>query len=355
MNLTQLVILPFAVAAGITFLVTPLVIKLANKIGIIDNPKTNKHEKVIHTYPVPRGGGLALYLGILAASIIFLPLDWHLSAILIGGLILVFLGLIDDKYNISPYKRLVIQFVAAGIPIAAGIGISFLTNPFNGILDISHPQLSFTMFGSERSIWILSDLFALLWIVSLMNFMNMGVKGIDGQLSGTVSIVASVIAALSLRFSADIAEWPVIILAIILSGAYFGFLPWHIFPQKIMPGFGGSTLAGYMLGVLSILSTTKVGTLLVVLAVPLIDTLYVIIRRILSGKSPFWGDRGHLHHKLLDAGLSKKQISFFYWAVTALLGMVALNLNASFKLYTILGVMVLLGGLLIWLTRMKKQ
>ena len=131
-------------------------------------------------------------------------------------------------------------------------------------------------------------------------------------------------------------------------------MPPHFYPQKIMPGFSGSSLAGYMLAVLAILSTAKVGTLLVALGVPIIDTGYTVIRRVASGKSPVWGDRGHLHHKLLDAGLSKRQISYFYWATTALLGIIALNLNASDKLYTIIGIAIIIGALLLWLTYRPK-
>ncbi len=350
----NLLILPLLLAAIVVFLATPLVIKLAWRIGIIDDPKKNKHPKVIHTYPTPRGGGLALFLGILVASLIFLPLDKHLSGILIGAGALTILGILDDKYNLHPLKRLVLQFLIAGVPIAAGIGIAYLTNPFNGIVDLSHPQISFTLLGDEKSIWILSDLFALFWIVTLMNFINIGASGLDGQLSGTTAIAALTIAALSLKFSADITQWPVIILAAITAGAYLGFLPWHAYPQKIMPGFGGSTLAGFMLGLLSILSTTKVGTLMVVLAVPIIDTGFTVFRRLASGRSPLWGDRGHLHHKLLDAGWSKSKVAFFYWSVTASLGLIALNLNAHFKLYTIVGVSIFIGGTLLWLTYSQK-
>ena len=231
-----------------------------------------------------------------------------------------------------PLKRLVLQFLIAGVPIAAGIGIAYLTNPFNGIVDLSHPQISFTLLGDEKSIWILSDLFALFWIVTLMNFINIGASGLDGQLSGTTAIAALTIAALSLKFSADITQWPVIILAAITAGAY----------------------AGFMLGLLSILSTTKVGTLMVVLAVPIIDTGFTVFRRLASGRSPLWGDRGHLHHKLLDAGWSKSKVAFFYWSVTASLGLIALNLNAHFKLYTIVGVSIFIGGTLLWLTYSQK-
>jgi UDP-GlcNAc:undecaprenyl-phosphate GlcNAc-1-phosphate transferase len=184
----------------------------------------------------------------------------------------------------------------------------------------------------------------------------MGAKGVDGQLSGVVILSALTLALLSLKFSADITQWPVIILAGITAGAYLGFLPWHIFPQKIMPGYGGSTLAGYLLAVLSILSTTKVGILIVVLGVPLIDTGYTIVRRIASGKSPVWGDTGHLHHRLLKMGLSKGQVATLYWGVTGILGVLALNLNTASKIYTMVGITIFIGGLILWLTyRPKKQ
>ncbi|KKR44929.1 MAG: glycosyl transferase family protein, UDP-N-acetylglucosamine:undecaprenyl-P N-acetylglucosaminyl 1-P transferase [Microgenomates group bacterium GW2011_GWC1_41_20] len=354
-NLRNIFLLPWIISATIAFLTTPLVIKFAKKIGIIDDPAKNKHPKVIHTYPVPRGGGIPIFIALLAASLIFLPIDKHLIGILIGATILVVLGVLDDKYNINPYLRLAIGFVAAAAPIAAGIGISFISNPMGGIINLNQPQISFELFGETRSIWVASDIFAILWITFLMNIVNMGAKGVDGQLSGVTVIAALSIAFLSLRFSADITQWSVIILAAITAGAYFGFLPWHIFPQKIMPGYSGSTLAGYLLAVLSILSTTKVGTLIVVLGVPLIDTGYTIIRRILNHKSPVWGDRGHLHHRLLDAGLSKTQVAIFYWTVTAILGFLALNLNTTNKIYTMVGIAMFLGGLILWLTYKPKK
>lgn len=338
----------------ITYLTTPLVIKWANKIGIIDDPKTHKHPKVIHTYPVPRGGGLAIYIGIIVSSLIFLPLDKHLLGILIGATLVVILGVFDDKFDLNPYGRLAMQFIAASIPIAAGIGIAFITNPKGGIIDLSHPQIAIQLLGKTRHIWAIADTLAIIWIVFLMNILNMGAKGVDGQLPGVVSIAAATIALLSLEYSADITQWPIIILASITAGAYIGFLPWNIFPQKIMPSYSGSTLAGFILAVLSILSTTKVGTLMVVLGVPLVDTGYTIIRRVASGKSPVWGDRGHLHHRLLDAGLSKRQVAAFYWLATAILGVFALNLNTASKLYTISGVILIIGGLLLWLTYKPK-
>jgi len=346
---------PLAIAAVFVFVITPIVIRLMWRWKVVDDPKTHKHPKVIHTVPTPRGGGLAIFVGLLIATLLLLPVDKHLIGILLGALVLVITGILDDKYDLHPYPRLALQFIAAGIPIATGIGIAFWNAPFLGQIDLSQPQIIFILFGDEKTIWILSDLLALVWIVMIMNFLNWGANGIDGQLTGTVAIAATVIAILSFSFSADIAEWPVTILAAITAGAFFGFLPWHAFPQKIMPGFTGATLGGYLLAVLSILTTTKVGLLAVVLGLPLIDSFYTIVRRVVSGKSPFWGDRGHLHHRLLDSGWKKSHIMFFYWGITLLLGIIALNLTTDQKLYTVVGLFFLIGGLILWLTKQKQS
>lgn len=348
--LLNLSLLPALIAFLLAFFITPFVIKLAEKIGIIDDPATNKHIKVIHTYPVPRGGGLAIFLALSISALMFIHVDKHLIGILLGALILTITGLLDDKYNLNPYLRMVFISGAAAIPVLSGIGVAFITNPFtHGIYNLSQPQITFSLLGKVRTIWLVADLFALFWIFFFMNILNMGAKGVDGQLPGVVAIAAITLAALSVTYSADITQWPVIVLAAITAGAFLGFLPWNFWPQKIMPGFGGSTLGGYLLAILSILSTAKVGILFIVLAIPLIDTLYTIVRRIVGGKSPVWGDKGHLHHRLLDLGWSKPRVTLFYWVVTALLGLLALNLNTSSKLYTIGGVALLLGGLIIWL------
>jgi UDP-GlcNAc:undecaprenyl-phosphate GlcNAc-1-phosphate transferase len=341
MDIIRLLFFPILISFFVSYLTTPIIIKFAKKLGILDDPKKTNHPKVIHTVPTPRGGGIPIFLAILIVSLLFIPADKHLISILLGAFVITVMGYLDDRYNLNPYLRIGLGFLAAFIPVASGIGISFISNPLGGIFDLSNP--------------IISDVFALIWIVFLMNMLNMGAKGVDGQLSGVTIISALTITALSFYYSADITQWPTIILSSITAGAFLGFLLWHKFPQKIMPGYGGSTLAGYMLAIASILSTTKVGTLIVVLGIPLIDTGYTIIRRIASGKSPVWGDRGHLHHRLLDSGLSKKQVSQVYWSLTAILGILALSLNSTYKLYTIIGVSLFLGGLIIWLTYRSKS
>jgi UDP-GlcNAc:undecaprenyl-phosphate/decaprenyl-phosphate GlcNAc-1-phosphate transferase len=246
--------------------------------------------------------------------------------------------------------RIGIGFLAASCVVAAGIGIPFLTNPLSTgeLIYLNQPQIPIYLLGKTRTIWILADIFALFWIVGIMNFVNWS-KGLDGQLPGTAGIAAIVIALLSLNFSADIAQWETSILAIIVAGAFIGFLPWNFFPQKIMPGYGGGSLAGYFLAILAILSTTKVGTLIIVLGIPLIDAVFVMIRRVLAGRSPVWGDTRHLHHTLMKLGWSKRKIAIFYWVITAFLGFVALKLNSQQKFYTIILLAVFFAGFLLWI------
>lgn len=344
-----LVVNPLIVSFLLAFLISPVIIKLAPFLRVIDNPEKRYHPATLHIKPIARGGGIALYFAIFLTSLFFIQYDPRLTAIMIGALIVVLIGYMDDRGDVNPYIRLLAQLLAALVVVASGIGISYVTNPVSGgVIDLSGIKVGFEFLGEHREIWILSVIFAFLWIVGLMNAVSWA-SGVDGQLSGFVVIAALVVAVLSLRYSTDPNQWSVTILAAIVSGAYLGFLPWHIYPQKIMPGFGGATLAGFMLAIISILATAKVGTLLVVLALPIIDASYTFLRRVLSGKSPVWGDRGHLHHRLLDAGWSKPQVAFFYWGATLTLGVMALFLNARDKFYTIVGIVLLVGGALLWI------
>jgi len=344
----KLIFSPFLSAAGISFLATPLIISLYRRLGWLDNPKKVKRLKNTHTYPVPRGGGIAIFLAIFITALIFLPFDQHLKGILAGSAIIVALGTIDDRLNLNPYLRLIFIFIAAGLVVGAGIGIAFITNPFDGIIRLNQPQISFQFLGKTRSIWILADIFALLWIAFLTNIVNWA-KGFDGQLPGIVVIAALTISLLAMHFSADVTQWPVTILAAITAGAYFGFLPFNFYPQKIMPGYSGGALAGFLLAILAILSTTKVGTAIMVLGIPFIDAVYSIIRRIALGHSPVWGDRGHLHHKILDKWhWGKRRTAVFYWLITALLGGLSLGLRSRQKFYTMVMLAILIGGLLLW-------
>ncbi|MBI5464985.1 undecaprenyl/decaprenyl-phosphate alpha-N-acetylglucosaminyl 1-phosphate transferase [Candidatus Gottesmanbacteria bacterium] len=342
-----------SIAFLVTFLTTPLVARLAKRFELVDDPSRRFHPAHIHKGIIPRAGGLAIYLGFAIACFLFLPINKVLLGILVGSLIVILIGLWDDKKDLSPYFRFLTNFLAAGLVVGAGVGIPYITNPFNGVLRLDTWRISFEFLG-PHSVLVWADLFAVLWIVWCANMVNWS-KGVDGQMPGFVAIAALTLGILSFRFSAhDISQWVVTALSFITAGAFLGFLPWNFYPQKIMPGYGGGTLAGFLLAVLSILSWGKLGTAILVLGVPMIDAFYVLVRRLASGKSPFWGDRGHLHHKLLGLGWGRRRIAISYWLVSAILGSLALSINSQQKLFTIVLLAVILGGVLLWFNYFKQ-
>lgn len=334
--ISQLVILPFIFSFIISVSITYITILVYKSIGLVDKSTKKQHAKHIHTVAVPRGGGIPIFFAIFFATLSFITIDTQIAGIFAGAAIIMVTGILDDIFDLSPYLRLVIGIIAALIVVSTGIGINYISNPLGpGVIQ----------FNGQ----LLANALTILWIVWGMNFVNMGAKGLDGQLPGVTMIAAIVMGVLSFRFINDITAWPSTYIAFALAGAYAGLLVFNIYPQKIMPGWGGGALAGYFLAVLSILSGAKVATALIVLGVPLMDVVYVIGRRIASGKSPVWGDTNHLHHQLLKLGWSKRKVAIFYWLVTAILGSVALQLNSQMKIYTILLIAVIVGGVLLWI------
>ena len=330
----NLVLVPLFIAFLVALGATKLVIIIYTQLGWLEDPQKTKRPKDTHTYPVPRGGGIAIFITLLLTVFILLPLEPAIKGILLASLILTILGVIDDRLDPSPYLRLLVLIAAACVIISSGISIRFITNPFTGIIDLPS---------------IVSILITIVWIVSL-TIVTDWVKGFDGQLPGIVAIAAITIAALAFKYAGDASQWPVLILASVTTGAYLGFLVFNFYPQKIMPGFGGGTLAGFLLAILAILSTTKILTAMVVLGIPIVDAFFTIARRLKQGKSPFWGDRSHLHHQILDLwGWSKPKTAIFYWLATAFLGVLALNLNSRQKFYTIIMLVIIIGALLLWL------
>jgi UDP-GlcNAc:undecaprenyl-phosphate GlcNAc-1-phosphate transferase len=258
-----------------------------------------------------------------------MPWTQHIIGILIGGAVLVATGILDDRYDISPYLRFFLNFIAAGCAILSGLGIPYISNPFGDPISLLHPQLTIWLGGEPRILLLLADGLAIVWLMALMNIVNWS-KGVDGQLPGYTSIAALFMGIVAYRFSHhDITASHTQILAFAVAGSFAGFLPWNFYPQRIMPGYGGGSLAGYLLGVLSILSFGKVGALMIVLAIPILDGIYTILRRILTGHNPFRGDAHHLHHLLLRAGWSRQKISIFYMLSTALLGAIMLFLPGT--------------------------
>jgi len=345
----------FLATTFLAFLITPVVIKLYRQKKWLDDPTQNTHAKKTHQKAVPRGGGLVIFLSVLIGALFFLNFDKYLIGILLGALVLTVVGFIDDLYDIHPLWRLGAGIIAGLFVVGSGIGIAYLSNPFGeGVIHLNQPQLAFYLFGKTRTVWILSDLLALIFIIWNMNIVNWS-KGVDGQMPGFVSIALVFIGVLSYRFIDDPTQFNTAYLSFIAAGAFAGLLFWNFYPQKIMPGYGAGSLAGYFLSVLAILSGAKLATTLMVLAIPTADALFTISRRIIAGKSPLWGDRGHLHHKLLDVyGWGRRRIAVFYWLTSLGMGMLSLYLNTTGKIITMVLVTSVVFFFLIW-TKLKTQ
>jgi len=348
----------------VCFLVTPLVIIFAKKYSFIDFP-TRPHPAIIHKKPLPRAGGAAIFFAIFtiyALAALFDPslITKHMVGVFLGGLIVVIVGLLDDKHDINPYVRLASNFLAAGVVVAFGVGITLIANPLGGQIRFDEIIFSFTLpnvgfFGGPHSIVLFADLFALLWIVWFMNAMNWS-SGVDGQLSGVTAIAVITLGFVAIRYlDTDPNQVPLALLAFIAAGAFLGFLPWSFYPQKIMPGYSGGALAGYLIAVLSILAGGKLAVAAIVLSVPIIDGVWAMGRRVLKGKSPVWGDKEHFHHQLLSLGWKIPQIALLYYFITLTLAVIALSLGSKEKFFAIIMLFILIFAGLITITALLRK
>jgi UDP-GlcNAc:undecaprenyl-phosphate GlcNAc-1-phosphate transferase len=343
------------ISAAVAFAVTPATIWLVTKLRILDNP-SRIHPAILHRKPIPRSGGIAVYVAIISAYLALAfffdtdAIDKHILGLLLAGLIVVSVGVLDDKFDLNPYLRLGTNLCAAAVVVGFGVGISWITNPFGGqirldeiILHFNFPAiLPFDFFAGPHTIVLLADIVAFIWIVWIMNSLNWS-SGVDGQLSGILVVVLLALGLAAQRlWLVDPAQHPSAYLSFISAGAFLGFLPWSFYPQKIMPGYGGATLGGLMVASLAILSGAKLATVILLLIVPMIDAVWAIVRRILRHQSPVWGDREHLHHRLLALGWKPWQIAVFYYSIGAVFALLALSLDHRGRFFAIS-----LGGVLI--------
>jgi UDP-GlcNAc:undecaprenyl-phosphate/decaprenyl-phosphate GlcNAc-1-phosphate transferase len=347
-NLFQNFIISTLVAFAATVLFTKISIPLFRKIGLVDDPKQHIHPGIIHTKPIPRGGGAPIFLGALLAGIFFLPFNNVTVAIFTAGLIMLIVGIIDDFQNarsrdVSPYLRFMVNILAAIMVVSAGVSISFVTNPFGGGLiyldSIKLPIINM----------LASDFVSILWLIWVMNMVNWS-KGVDGQMPGIVAISAIIIGVLSLRLNPGGIDtvYMDVTLSFIIAGAALGFLIFNFYPAKIFPGYGATSIY-LLLGVISILSSAKLATAVLVMGIPTVDAVFTIIRRIMNKRSPFRHDNRHLHHNLLKLGYTQRQIALFYWLLSAILGVIALTLDAKSKVFALIMLTVITGGILVFL------
>ncbi len=331
-NSSIFIILAIVVGFLVTFASTPSVIVLARKINAIDIPKD---ERRVHKKPIPLIGGLAIFYGFLVSVLCFAVIDKSVMAILMSSVLIVTVGVIDDKYDLSAKLKLVFQIIASAIVIYFGVCIEYVANPFSQWFGPMYINLG---------MW--SVPVTMIWIIGVTNAVNL-IDGLDGLAVG-VSSIASV-ALLSLTIISQNLNAAIVIAA--LAGAGFGFLPYNFNPAKIFMGDTGSTFLGFVLACVSIQGIMKMYALIsfavpiLILGLPIFDTLFAIIRRLLTGKSIMSPDRGHLHHRLLDMGFSQRQTVKILYTLTSILCLTAvvMALKDAFRgLILVAAVLVLL-------------
>ncbi|MGM0471014.1 MAG: glycosyltransferase family 4 protein [Bacillota bacterium] len=302
----------FMIAFVVTYLSTPIVSQLALKIGAVDQPNLRR----INQHAVVNWGGLAIYLGFITAILTTLSLDLKLVGLIVGSTLILVVGLIDDYYELTPISKLIGQLAAALVVIKLGIKIEFITNPLGGVLSLGYFSLPLTI----------------IWIVGITNTVNL-IDGLDGLAAG----IAAIAAVTLFIVAGQETNLMVMTLAVMIVGVCIGFLQYNFNPASIFMGDSGSLLLGFLLAVISIMGALKSAAAITLvipvlaLGVPIVDTLLAIIRRHYSGKSIFKADQSHLHHRLLELGLTQKETVIVLYLVSITLGLVAVMINGVAK------------------------
>lgn len=339
MNETVKILLSFVCAFLLAFLSTPFVKKLAKKIGAIDIPKDKRR---MHTDSVPLIGGLAIFLGFLVSTVFFAEIDIKIIAILSGALIMVVLGVFDDKYALGAKFKLMIQIIAAAIPVIAGVRIERIILPFLKSGGIEFGWLAYPI--------------TILWIVALTNAVNL-IDGLDGLAAGVSAIASFSMFLIALMQG----NYVIAVMSAALVGACCGFLPYNFSPASIFMGDTGSTFLGFVMASLSVLGLFKIHAIIsfavpfIAFGIPIFDTSFAIFRRIKEHRPIMSPDRGHLHHRLVDMGFSHKQAVLIIYAICIVLGAVAVLSFKSKLLAIVIAVLGVIGAFVFrYWGRMKK-
>ncbi len=333
-------ILVFVTAFLLALVLSPVAVWIATRTGAVDRPAPRR----VHVKLTPRLGGVPIFFAFFAAvgvSLLYPRTDTNeiprVIGLFAGSVLLFAVGVYDDHHELKALPQLIVQILAACVAVATGVLIVNVQNPFGGSLSLE-----------DIGGWFVV-LFTLFWIVGMINTVNW-LDGIDGLAPGVVLIAGTVLLIHSYR----IEQYSIMLLALALVGTTLGFLKFNFFPAKIFTGSAGALVLGFILGVLSIIGAARVATALLVLGIPILDTAWQIVSRIRAGQSPFSATRTHLHHRLLDLGLSQRTIVVLYYAVTALFGALALIL--PIPLYKLIALVVIgVGTLLLFIKLSQKH
>jgi len=340
-------LLVFLAAFALSFVLTPLAARLGVHLGMADTPGGRRQ----HAGKVARTGGMAIFASFIVATLLSLALDLprndpneliRITGLIVGTTIMFTFGLLDDKFEFRPGLQFVAQFIASVVAIASLIIIERFNNP------ITNEQI---IIDSAALIVGLS----LFWLMGMMNTVNW-LDGLDGLAAGICAIFSFFLFLATIQTTAS--HQPQISLAplpLALLGATLGFLPYNIQPARVFMGSSGAMVLGFALGGLSIIGGAKVATVLLVLAVPILDVAWLIVLRIRRGTSPLRGGRDHLHFRLVDLGLSPRQIVGGYWLISFLFGALALLIEARIYKLLALGTLAIVAlGVMVWASRADK-
>ena len=303
------------VALLISFIATPVVKALAQKMGAVDVPKDGRR---MHDHPIPRMGGLAIFFGFLLSTLLFVPMSQSLRGMLLGGVIIVILGMLDDIYALPAMPKLLVQIVAALVAVLHGNVIQVLSNP-----NIFSSNPYWTL-----GIWAIPV--TVIWIVAITNAVNL-IDGLDGLAVGVATISSLTMLVIAMLVSDGL----VALMMAALAGGCIGFMPYNLNPAKIFMGDTGSTFLGFILATASIQGLFKFYTIVsfavpfLMLGLPLFDTCFAILRRVARGQNPMSPDRSHVHHRLIDVGFNQKQAVAILYIISAILGLSAVVLTTS--------------------------
>ena len=305
-----------------SILLTPLVKKMAIKIGATDQPNNRK----VHQTTMPRLGGLAIFVSYLIGFLILMPESPYKYPILIGSFVIILTGFIDDMFEIAARWKLLGQIIAALIVILNGVDIDFINLPFGGQIE----------FG------VLTIPLTIIWIVGITNAINL-IDGLDGLAAGVSSIALITISGMAIIMGNGF----VVAMGFILIGSTLGFLIYNFHPAKIFMGDTGALFLGYMIGVLSLLGFKNVAVIsfivpIIILGVPISDTFFAIIRRLVHKKPLGAPDKSHLHHCLLNLGYGHKTTVLIIYAISALFGVVAVVFSQATMWVSFIVVLALL-------------
>ena len=326
-------VLAIGLSVTVSFMATPAVKRMAYKIGAVDVPKDGRR---MHDHPIPRLGGLAIALAFILVSLLTVELDHQMQGIMLGGIVILVLGVLDDSLTLPALPKFIVQIVAASIVVAHGCAIQFITNPFSSEV------------GACFDLGVFAVPVTIIWIVTLTNAVNF-IDGLDGLAVGVSGISAGTMLVISLL----VAEPQVAMVMACLLGACIGFIPYNKNPATIFMGDTGSTFLGFILAAMSIQGFFKLYAIIsfvvpfLILGVPIFDITFAVLRRLARHQNPMTADREHIHHRLIDMGFSQKQTVAITYTLTGILGLAAVLLTSSgeVKALILIGSVIVVGAL----------